>query len=425
VRRSWSPRRLSPVPALAFALAAGVARAQLASDDVPQERIIPEREKIDNDLQRSRLRLGPVRLLPSIAITNAGYDSNVFATSVNPVSDWTFTVRGGLRFLLPMGTKMYFRADALPQYTWYDKVTDRRTFGGIANASLFGFFNHMTVQLTGYGAKDFGVYSTEFVSRVLSTTVGGNGAVEVQITPALSVFGRGEAQRIRYDNAGQVVDVTINDRTETAARGGVRYRISEDWSVSSAYEQTWSDFDKVPQQRNNQSRAYLLGVQFGRPRFFVNVSGGYREGRPMDDSAFPPYSTPTGTFFASFYATRWLEIQAYGKRGVVYSIESSDPYFITNQIGGGLNIQPLDRVLVKGFATTGPNQYPLVPGETTERRDERTIFGGGVSVRVTERGVVTGLVTRDETKTTSSSTLVNPAVTRFTLTVSLSGELVR
>jgi len=424
VRRSSSPRRFGAALALAFALAAGVARAQLTSDDIPQERTITPREQIDLDIQRSRFRLGPIHLLPSFAITNAGYDSNVFGTAADPVSDWTFTVRGGLRFLLPMGTKMYFRVDALPQYTWYDKLTARRTFGGIANASLYGFFNHMTLELNGYGSQDFQVYSTELSSRVLTKTAGGVGNVEVQISPAVSAFGRGEVQRVRYDDAGQVVEVSSTDHTDTAARGGVRYRISPDWSVSAAYEHTWTDFVNDPELRNNESQAYLMGLNYNRPRFFFGVSGGWREGRPKDGSSFIPYGTPTGSFFASFYATRWLEIQANGKRGVSYSVTESETYFIENQIGGGINIQPAARVLLKGYASTGPNQYPRSPGDPAGRRDERTLFGGGLSVLLTDRAVLTGLITRIDT-VSSSSAVGDSAVTRYTLGVSLSGELAR
>ena len=412
--------------AAGLALAAGAARAQLTSDDVPQERTVPEKAQIERDLQRSRWHLGSIRLLPSFAITNAGYDSNVYGTPTDPVSDWTFSIQGGLRFLLPLGTKLYFRADALPSYTWYDKVSTRRSFGGVADASLFAFFNHMTVELTGYGAQEFEVYSTELSSRVLTKSVGGVGAAEVELTPKISAFARGEYQTVHYDNAGQVFDVAQTDHTDTAARGGIRYRAAPNWSVSTAYEQTWTEFDSDAQVRNNQSRAVLLGLHYDAPRLFVNLSGGYREGRPKDGSSFTPYSTPTGSFFVSFYASRWLELQVYGKRGVIYSLNLTDPYFIENQIGGGINIQPLDRVLIKLYGTTGPNEYPNFEsvGGSPAHNDQRTLFGGGVSVVLAERAALTGLITRIDTDY-GQSTTASTAVTRYTLGISLSGELQR
>lgn len=403
-----------------------VARAQLASDEVPSERTIPAKEQIEADLQRSRLRLGPIRLIPSVSVSNAGYDNNVFGTPQDPVSDWTFTIQGGLRFLLPMGAKMYVRADALPQYTWYDKLTDRRTFGGVANATLFGFFNRMTLQLSGYGSQDFTLYSTELLARVLSKTVGGLAAAEVQVSQLISIFGKGEVQKVTYDSQGQLplVDVTINDRTDSAVRGGVRYRLTRQWNVSAAVEQTWSDFVESPETRNNESRAYLVGVNYERPSFWVAVSGGYREGKPRDGSSFPAYSTPTGSFFVSYFPIRWLELQAYGRRVVAYSISEGAPYYFENRIGGGVNIQPLERLLLRGYAQTGPNQYPE-PGVRTET----TLYGGGLSAILARSAVMgrpvvlTGLVTRTETTTDIPSD--DRAVTRFTVGLSFSGELSR
>jgi len=430
------PRTRRPSRTLGLSLAAagvafstGVGRAQLVSDEVPQERTIPPKEQIDRDLQRSRLSLGPIRLIPSIALINAGYDSNAFGSAEDQVGDWTFTIRGGLRFILPLGRKMYFRADALPQYTWYDKVSERRSFGGVANASLFGFFNHMTLQLTGYGSKDFGLYSTEFLSRVRSRTVGGLGAAEIQLTGPISLFGKGEVQRVRYDTVGQlpVFDVTINNRTDTEARGGIRYRVNPEWSVSTAYEQTWSDFDRDPEARNNLSRAYLVGFQYNRPRFYVNLSGGYREGRPRDASTFLPYSTGTGSFFASFAVSRLLELQAYGRRVVTYSITTTDPYYFENQFGGGVNIQPLSRVQLRGYAQAGPLEYPdtvLVDGNPVKRRDQRRLYGGGLSVTLSNQAILTGLVTRITTSSNVASSTVTSG-TRYTVNVSLYGELTR
>src|SRR3954452_799419 len=97
---------------LAVAVAAAcllVTKAARAQDDVPQGRTVPEQEEIQHDMARARLRLGPLRLIPSIDITDAGYDNNVYATSTNPVSDWTATVTAGFRFLLPVGSKMVLR----------------------------------------------------------------------------------------------------------------------------------------------------------------------------------------------------------------------------------------------------------------------------------------------------------------------------
>jgi hypothetical protein len=415
--------------ALAFllaTLAAGSARAQLTSDDVPQGRTIPVKDEVDADMQAARFHLGPIRLIPTVMVKDAGYDNNVFGTTENPVSDWSFTIRGGVRLIVPFGSKIYLRGSALPEYTWYDKLEERRGWGGLYEASLYGFFNRMTAQLRAFDEETFQLYSSEIPTKVLTHTQDGSAGFEVEILKRLAFFAKAEGMRIRYSTDGQLPTdpVSLNNRTDTSVRGGPRYYISPDWSISAVVEQTWSDFELEPETRDNQSRAYLLGIQYTRPRFYFNLSGGYRTGDPRDSSTFPSYSTGTGSFFASFFAIRWLEVQAYGHRRVQYSLSSGNPYYFENRIGGAINVEVLGRVLLRGYGETGPNQYPVGLVENgTHRRDQVTLFGGGASVIVVRPVVLTALVTRTE----YSSNVPGPgrAITRFTVNLSFGGELVR
>jgi hypothetical protein len=413
---------------LGAALAASAARAQLTSDDVPQGRTIPAKEEVDADMQAARFHLGPIRMIPTIAVRDAGYDNNVFGTTVNPVSDWSFTIRGGLRFIVPFGTKIYLRASVLPEYTWYDKLESRRGFGGLYDVSLFGFFNRMTTQLRAYDEETFQTYSSEIPTRVLTRTLDGSGGVEVEILQRLAFFAKAEGMRIRYSTDGQLPGdpVNLNNRTDTSVRGGPRYYFTPDWSISAAVEQTWSNFENEPETRDNQSRAYLLGVQYTRPRLFFSLSGGYRTGDPRDNSTFPSYSTGTGSFFASFFAIRWLEFQTYGHRRVQYSLTADNPYYFENRIGGAINLEILGRILLRGYGETGPNQYPIgqvVNGVVAHRRDQITLFGGGASTIVVRPVVLTALVTRTEYD--SNAPGQDRTVTRFTVNLSFTGEFVR
>ena len=413
---------------LAGGLCAAAAAAQLASDEVPRQRTIPDQSQVETDMQNSRFRLGPMRLIPTISVTNAGYDNNVFGTNEDPIGDYTFTVRGGVRFVVPFGTKVYLRGDALPQYTWYDKLTERRGVGGFYDASLLGFFNRMAVQATVYDTEDFVIYSSEVLTRVKTRTLDGSGGLEVDLAKRFSIFGRGEVARSRYSTAGQLPGLPVdeNDRTDSMARGGVRYRLSPQWNVTAGFEQTWSDFVRDFDFRNNQSRAYLVGLHYDRPQFYINLSGGYREGRPRSGSTFPEYSTGTGSFFASYFPMRWLELQGYGRRRTAYSLTTTNPYYFENRIGGGVNVEVLSRILVRGFAEAGPNNYPLpvfVDGEPVKRRDQSKIYGGGLSILIARPAVVTGIITRNQYD--SNIPGESRSITRFTVTMSFAGELSR
>jgi hypothetical protein len=381
-------------------VATGTVRAQfLESDEVPRERTVPLKETIDGLMTSSKLHLGPIRLIPAASITNAGYDSNVFSSNP-PVADWTATFVLGSTFLLPMGSKMYFRADVFPHYTWYDKLSDRNRWGGVYDGAILGFFNRASFEAKGSNRQDYVLYSSEFPSYVFENLVSGTGNVEVDLTQHFSLFAGGGWEQVRFTQYSgppiQDLQVKLNNSNDTEVRGGVRYHITENWSVAALVEQVWSDFQYVPETRDNKSLAYLGAIYFSRPRLFVNVIAGYREGTATNGSTFPDYQIPVGSYYVSFYPLRWIELQTYGHRKVEYSISLTQPYYFDNKVGFASNIELFDHVLVKGFVEDGPNTYPVPEqiggGEFVDRVDHVKDYGGGLSIKLPARIVLTGLV---------------------------------
>lgn len=438
-------RRSSPPLGVAAVLVVLIGRvtasAQLATDQVPRERILPTQETLKQQVSKGRYRLGPIRILPTLVVNNAGYDNNVFGTpEVCPpgtgcgqpkTSDWSASVSAGAQLVAPVGAKIYMRGAVLPEYIWYRQLSNRRTFGGLYQASLLGFFNRMTLEVGGYTSRTFGFLSSETETRVVQVVNDGSAKVEVDISRALSLFAAAEALRQRLGLSGELpassVDVRSLDRDEGAARGGIRYKISPQLDVSAAVEETRSEFVERPREEDNQSLAYLLGIYYNRPRFFVNLSGGYRRGRPYNQSAFPEYKTATGSYFVSYFLLRKLEAQVYGRRGISYgSLFPRPTYFIESRTGGGLNFEVHPRVLLRGYGEYGTNDYSapeLLEEVLTKRTDKVSVLGGGFSALLYRKVVLTALATR------SAYTSLFPGLTRtvvrITTTLSFAGELAR
>ena len=415
---------------LAALLLSETALAQLTTDQVPRGRTVPAREQVQQDMEKSTLRLGPARLLPTVLLSNAGYDNNVFGTSTNPVGDWTATVSAGSRLLLPIGAKMYLTGDAMPSYTWYDKLASRRFFGGLYGAGLLGFFNRMSVEVDGYGSKGLTLLNSQNETEVVQTARDGSARLEVELSRLFSFFAGAEARRLRFDIAGSqpvgLLDVAVYDRTDGAARGGVRYRISPVWDLSAAVEETRTEFVETSGQRDNRSTAYLLGIHYDRPKFFVNLYGGYRQARAYNGSTFPSFSTGTGSCFISYFWTRTVELQVYGRRGLTYGNFVENPYYLQTRYGGGLNVQVLPRLLLRGYGEFGPDDYPVataIAGGEVRRRDQGTTVGGGFSLLVFRKAVLTALASRN----TYSSNIpgVGRSVFRLATGVNFQGELSR
>lgn len=424
---------LAALPLEAQQAAGGAGGPSLAADNVPLHRTIPERESVMGQMDHARLRLGPMRILPSFNVWNAGYDSNVFGTSVDPVGDWTATVNAGATFLIPFGSKIVLKADAFPQYTWYNELSDRDEFGGRYNGSLYGFFNRMTVELQGASFQQYQSYSSEIDSPVFQTSFAATAKFDLELGSRLALFGQGVYQDVTYEQIEgppvQEGGVPNNDRTGTGIRGGLRYGMSPDWNVGVVAEGTFSDFEFQPEFRNNSSTAILASVEFNRQRFFLNLLGGYREGTNAD-SIFPRYSTGVGSFFVSYFLISWLEIQGFGHRSVSYSISEFNPYYFENRIGGKLNIQLGNRVLISGHIGVGPNNYPRaepvdVDGtiEFIKRRDEAEEYGGGISVIVYRPLVFNFRV--NQSSYTSNIPRFGRSYTRYMATINFGGTFER
>ena len=392
--------RLGAAAAAMMALGSGMARAQLASDNVPRTRTIAAKEQLDLDMQRSRFRLGPVRFVPGFQVSDTGYNSNLFGVPQNPVGDWTATVNAGSKLIMPFGPKFFFLGDAFPGYTWYAEHPDLSSFSGTAGASIAGYFNRLSFEVGGRGSQSITTH-TEQPTPSLSKTVRGFGRLEVDLTSRLAFFTGAEAQRVRETQEELPptpgFDVRRYNRTDEAAEAGFRYTFGTAWDIAPEVSYTRSDFELNPEERNNESLAYLLGIGYNRPRLFIRIIGGYREGRPYQGSSFPEYSTGVGSFFASYFVSPWLEAKSYGRRYVAYSADNVNPYYFSNNIGLGLNVQVHPRVLLKALAETGDSRYPipvLFQGADVRRKDEIFVYGGGASVVVLRRLTLSAVVTR-------------------------------
>jgi hypothetical protein len=438
-RRGRGPRGASGLirailPAALFGLAflwPTRAVGQLTVDQVPIRRTVPIREQIEQEMESSRLTLGPFRVTPLITVDNAGYDGNVYnvpneAADREKIGDWTATVGAGGRAILPMGSKLYLRLVAVPQYIWYSTLEEFNTWGGDFSASFLALGNRLSFAANGAANKGSTILSSETQANVIETTKEASGNFEVDLTRALSFVAGGEIQEDRYapGGSGDPIDVEKFNRTDAAVLTALRLRLNPSLIVSAGVQATQSEFeqDLAAESRDNQTLAYLGGLRFDRPKFYVNLAGGYRKARAYNDSSFPDYGTTVGSYFASWYAIGPLELQAYGHRRPVYSRSAFDKIYIETRNGGGVRVHIGPQLYATGYAQIGTNAYPFsIPDPLTgERRvDDAWSYGGGVSFLLGAT-VLQARVTQNVT--TPSAGGPDRTVFRFTTGITFNGE---
>lgn len=417
--------------AVATLFATTALNGQISSEGAIQGRSLPVAEQVKVETERVRFRLGPVGLLPFLNISELGYNSNVNGASTDVVSDWTAKVSAGTRFILPAGSKMYLRGSVAPEYNWYLDSINRRYLGGSYDARLLGLFNRLTIEAGGGQSATSGGLSSESQQAVVEKRTTGGVALEVEILRRLAVFAGLKGGRSDYtdSDSNPALSATALNRTEYALNGGLRYKFNEAFSFGVMVERTAADYPADPLARNNESTGYLLTVRYDRPRFFLLLGGGYREGQGRDSrSDYPSYSTGTYNYFASYFITKSLELQVLGHRRPVDSLDAANPYFFETRNALGLGLALGHRVSLRGQAEIGTNDYPIgtitsSSGEAMRRSDDFVTLTGQVGVRL-HRSVLLTLNASNE-RATSNAPNSDRSVFRYWTGLSFGGDWTR
>jgi hypothetical protein len=381
--------RALPAVLLLFASAAF---AQVESDTVPFGRVVLPQEEIEREMAGARWKLGPVRLIPQLFVRNAGYDSNVLGApedSPEVISDWTATVAAGVRLLLPMGGKVFLRADLVPEYTWYAELEERRLLQGRYGLGLFAFFNRLHFDVAAYNNDSTGYLNSEVQALVRTEARGASSDVEIEVLRNVSLWAGGRFQESRYEPLDdlplEVDDPSELDRDAWGLRGGVRYGFRRDLKVSLGVEKTETEFVNRPLS-DYETTAWLVGVSLDRKSFYVNAIGGQRHGKPLPGSTFPEYDEFTGSGFVTVPISRF-ELRVYGRRGILPSIDPDAVYYLETRGGLGVRVPIISRVSIQAYGEVGDNEYPehVVGGQTIPgRRDRIEAYGGGLQLVATD-----------------------------------------
>jgi hypothetical protein len=415
------------VVGVVMVLASASANGQLVTDQVPRERTVPRSEDIRRQMATSRYRLGVIRLRPIFALRDSGYDNNVFGTATDRVKDWRSTVSAGADLILPLGRKVYVTGIANPQYTYYNKLANRRLLGGLYGGSFVGLFNRLSMEAGGTTAKTIAPVNSENERSVPGNRRNAFARGELEFVSRLFLFASAEQQRQQYelmtgDPTGDL-DFSRLERDETFVRAGLRYSFRSYLDIGIAEERGRTEFVSNP-QTNNMSRATLLNIHYDRPRFFLNLSGGTRRFEPRGAlSTLPSASTATGSYYAAYQLAAPLAVDAYGHRSAVYSLNPSSPYFYETRNALGLTLPVGQRIGLRAFAEIGTNAYPFAAPGAQRRLDDVTSLGGGVSYRIYRKATLT--VVGSNTRYDSNFPELSRSLFRVSSLLSFGGETVR
>jgi hypothetical protein len=419
--------------ALGVIVAVGSSRmnAQVVLGTISEARVLPLREQLEAEMKLSKFRLGPIRLRPRLSLQGPTYTNNLTGTPGEAAPDWTATAVGGLRYIIPIGTRTFVRGEASPSYFWALNDKERRRFGWINDATLYAFLGRVTIEATGGFNRDTTPLSSEDIQPVGITSTRFGLRSELETFRKLSLLGEVRGIRRSYDTAGvsqtSAAEISKLEGNDLSIGLGLRYRYSSSLMLAAIYERSTFRLPKAS-ERDDDETGYVFSVQFQRRRLALNALGGLREFRAAGNYSFPTYRGTTGALFLAYELLRPLTLETHATRNLVGSLYLDNPYFVETRYGAGLALKLGRRIDLRGIFEIGTNSYPLasVTGADVPiaRKDDVKVLRGELWVQVLRSVRILGGLS--QTRYTSNIPGLDRSILAFTSTVDFGGsDLIR
>jgi hypothetical protein len=349
----------------------------------PQEEPESRKEQIEREVEEARYRLGPVRVAPWVTLRDIAYVRNLFSSGAEQPADVTATAGAGFRAYLRNGRKATWTLQALPEYVWWQKETERRQLNGRYLLGFHGFFNRLTLEVRAGREQQQQIVTPEVPVPVSSRVDGGEILTEVELSRAFFAFA--SASINQQDNLvddlsdPRTEGLVLLDREERILRSGLRWRPREKWSVALGAERSEVEFDRGVVDRSNSGTSPVAEFRFEGRRVGFRANAAARSLEAQRGGDFVPYDKVTGSAGLSLGTGGRLSTALYASRDLVYSLSSSYAYLDDERTGVSLTVGLGRRSQTRFFYETGTNSYtPFEPG-TPPRQDDVTSYGASLT----------------------------------------------
>lgn len=350
---------------------------------------------------RGRHRLGPAWVTLRLQLKQAGVDTNVFQTLVNPVRDEEIVTGVQGDGVLPVGRRLELRGSGFVEHHAYRRQGEQGStdFYGEGRVQLeLGPLQLMGGGSGGQFTERFSIDIDERVPR--QEKLGYAGAVwslshrwslTARATGAVVTFSPGS-----FRLGGDIKEAL--DRNTLTATGQLRHTLTPRTTLVVSADVLEDRFTSQPPDlpRVRRSYRYLGGLELGeRARVSGKLLAGVRQFPGTLEQGSPPYTGPTVACDLTLPLGHNAHLQFQGLRDVLYAsslVELGELHYRNAFVYGrywGEAFLPLTQgglatQLSVGFETADyllPHPY-LQPGFFADRVDHRFTAGAGLTQRL-------------------------------------------
>jgi len=329
-----------------------------------------------------RMRLGPLYLNPTISLSNAGVDDNVFNDAAAPKSDVTITATPKTDMWLRFGPS-WLTVNIREDIVYFQKSVSERSANNSYSAQWMIPLNRLTFlpraaytntrerpgfEIDARAERAEILYGLQMDVKALSKTT-----VSVRASQSETLFNQDATfQKINLHD-----ELNRRSMTETVS---LQHQVTPLTTFAVDLSLTQDRF-KYQTLRNSESTSLGGSVKFDPAALLKgSASFGYEDYRPADPSV-PGYRGTTASVNLSYVLLGITKISGGGGRSVQYSYDINQPYYVQSGVSLEVSQQvfgPVDVVGRTGYQLLDYRNRVGAAVAFPDRMDHVKSYGGGV-----------------------------------------------
>jgi putative beta-barrel porin BBP2 len=279
---------------------------------------------------------GPVSFYPTIALRDAGTDSNVYIESENPKQDFTYSVVPRLYVVAPIGNTRFI-GTGFGDIVYYQTYKDQQSISG----SFQGRYEVVSPGLRPFAIIGFADRrerrGLEIDARVRQRQKTVSAGAEMDVTSKTAVTGWFRRVKTGWDRNAQYFEALLSEQLDynsNTVAGGARFRATPLTTISLTAELSHDRFDHEP-LRNADKLFVGPSAEFDGAELIGRVRAGYQRFSPLNPTLaqYDGLAAAASVQYTFFDLTR---IKVDFDRDVDYSYDTIQPYYLES--GGLLTI---------------------------------------------------------------------------------------
>lgn len=331
-----------------------------------------------------RARIGPLMLNPTLALTNAGVDDNVFndPASAAPKRDFTLTLTPRTELWLRAGPT-WVTGTVKEDINWYQRYSSERSANTTYDLGWRVPLSRVLLRMSTTFSDSRERPGFEIDARADRRQFGYAGSAEYRALSRTFIGVAASRDRVRFDDQATFFGANLHDelnRVSTSYSVTVREQLTALTAVTFAASDARDRFD-LARERDSEAKSVSAGLAFDRAALISgSASIGYTK-FSLDDRSVPGYAGLTTLVNLSYTALESTRITLSANRSVQYSFDVAQPYYLLTGYTASLAQQIFGPVDIVGRVGRQSLAYRDRVGAVVvapNRTDEVVTYGGGV-----------------------------------------------